>query len=329
MKTKIIIVCGGPSSEHDVSLMSTDSILEHIDRDKYDLSLLYITRDKKVTLLSAGNFSPIPKNATYLSFDEGVEKYLKSSDLVFLSALHGEFGEDGTIQKILEENHIPYTGSSSEISKLVMNKEKTAEKLKDIFDLSFPNNIATSQFNNLSDLSFPLFCKPNNLGSSVGAKIVHSAEELATYVKEFEEKYPHTTLLIQEYIKGLEISVGCLEKKSGEFVSLPPIEIIPQHSEYFDYDSKYIAGESLEITPPTHMSKKLSDKLSDLAVEIHKTLGCKLYSRSDFIIKDEKIYFLETNTLPGMTANSLLPKEAAAIGMNFTQLLDFLISNSL
>lgn len=328
MKKRIVIACGGPSSEHDVSIMSTNSILEHIDRNKYDIALLYITRDKKAALLPAENEVIIPENSDYISFEEGVEKYLKGI-LVFLGALHGEFGEDGQIQKILEENNIPYTGSPSEVSELVMNKEKTIEKVRIIPGLSFPNSSAIQQYSNTNNFTYPLFCKPNNLGSSVGAKIVHTKEELEVYLKDFKTKYPHTTPLIQEYVKGLEVSVGCLEKKDGEFIKLPPIEIIPQHSDYFDYDSKYIAGESLEITPPTHISKEISEKLSDLAVEVHKTLGCKLYSRSDFIIKNEKIYFLETNTLPGMTTNSLLPKEAQAVGMDFTKLLDFLISNSL
>lgn len=320
MKKKVVILYGGPSSERDVSFMSAKSVDQHIDKQKYNVSSVHIGKDLSIRC------NP---EKEYYTFDEGLAKYVKPADLAFLGALHGEFGEDGQIQKILENLDIPYTGSSSSVSNLVMNKEKTVEKLRDSTSLTFPKSIATQEFSNLPQYTYPLFCKPNNLGSSVGAKIVHTKEELEVYLKDFKTKYPHTTPLIQEYVKGLEVSVGCLEKKDGEFIKLPPIEIIPQHSDYFDYDSKYIAGESLEITPPTHISKEISEKLSDLAVEIHKTLGCKLYSRSDFIIKNERIYFLETNALPGMTANSLLPKEAQAVGMDFTKLLDFLISNSL
>jgi D-alanine-D-alanine ligase len=136
-------------------------------------------------------------------------------------------------------------------------------------------------------------------------------------------------VLLQEYIKGLEISVGCLEKTDGEFIKLPPIEIIPTHSEYFDYESKYIAGASLEITPPEHISKELAETISRFAMVVHKLLGCTVYSRTDIIVKDDEIYFLETNTLPGMTANSLLPKEAAAVNIEFRQLITFLIENSI
>jgi D-alanine-D-alanine ligase len=329
MKKKVIIACGGPSSEHDVSIMSTNSILEHIDREKYDISLLYITRDKKVALLPAGKSFNLPEHITYISFEDGVKKYLKGVDLVFLGALHGEFGEDGQMQSILEKNNIKYTGSTSKVSELVMNKEKTIEKVKVIPNILFPETTIVYPETQLPRLTFPLFCKPNNLGSSVGAKVIHTKEELDTHLQGLWKSYPDMEVLLQEYIKGLEISIGCLEKTDGEFIKLPPIEIIPTHSEYFDYDSKYIAGESLEITPPEHISKELAETISRFAMVVHKLLGCTVYSRTDIMVKDDEIYFLETNTLPGMTANSLLPKEAAAIGMDFTALLDFLISNSL
>jgi D-alanine-D-alanine ligase len=326
---KIIIACGGPSSEHDVSIMSTNSILEHIDRSKYEVSLFYITKDKKVTLLPAEKSFTLPESATYISFEEGVEKYLKHADLVFLGALHGEFGEDGQIQKILENNNITYTGSSSKVSELVMNKEKTIEKVKVIPNILFPETIIVYPKTQIPALTFPLFCKPNSLGSSVGAKVIHTQEELDNHLKYLWKSYPNMEVLLQEYIKGLEISVGCLEKTDGEFIKLPPIEIIPTHSEYFDYESKYIAGASLEITPPEHISKELAETISRFAMVVHKLLGCTVYSRTDIIVKDDEIYFLETNTLPGMTANSLLPKEAAAVNIEFRQLITFLIENSI
>lgn len=329
MKRKIILACGGPSSEHDISIMSTNSILEHIDRSKYEVSLFYITKDKKVALLPAEKSFTIPDNQTYISLEDGVEKYLKDCDLVFLGALHGEFGEDGQIQKILEHNNIKYTGSNSQVSELVMNKEKTIEKVKVIPNILFPETVIVYPETKIPTLTYPLFCKPNSLGSSVGAKVIHTQEELDNHLKNLWKLYLNMEVLLQEYIKGLEISVGCLEKTNGEFIKLPPIEIIPTHSEYFDYDSKYIAGESLEITPPEHISNELAETISRFAMVVHKLLGCTVYSRTDIIVKDDDIYFLETNTLPGMTANSLLPKEAKAIGMNFTELLDFLISNSL
>jgi D-alanine-D-alanine ligase len=126
----------------------------------------------------------------------------------------------------------------------------------------------------------------------------------------------------------MELSCGCLEDISGNIRNLPAIEIIPQTSDFFDYNAKYTIGASIEITPPEHISKEIADKISILTGEIHKVLGCRLYSRSDFFVKGKDIYYIETNTLPGMTSTSLLPQEAKADGIGFTELLDFLIENS-
>jgi D-alanine-D-alanine ligase len=134
---------------------------------------------------------------------------------------------------------------------------------------------------------------------------------------------------VQEAIlNSLEVSCGCLQKKDGSFIDIPPIEIIPQINSFFDYDSKYTKGGSMEITPPKSIDKKMSDKIIRLAQEIHKELGCRLYSRSDFLVKDGKVYFLELNTLPGMTSTSLIPQECNAIGMSYTDLVTFLIENT-
>ena len=127
---------------------------------------------------------------------------------------------------------------------------------------------------------------------------------------------------------SIEIQCGTLQKKNGDFIALPPIEIVPKKNVFFDYDSKYLNGGATEITPPISIDKSLSDKISQLSIDIHKLLMLKTYSRTDFLIKNGKIYFLETNTLPGMTATSLLPQEANSIGISYPQLLDFIISNS-
>ena len=135
--------------------------------------------------------------------------------------------------------------------------------------------------------------------------------------------------VVQDLIEqDIELSCGCLEKKNGEFIKLPPIEIIPQSSSFFDYKAKYSEGGSIEITPPEHISQDISETISQLAIDIHKLLGCTVYSRSDFLIKGNSIYYLETNTLPGMTSTSLLPQEASTVGISFTELIDFLIKNS-
>jgi D-alanine-D-alanine ligase len=138
-----------------------------------------------------------------------------------------------------------------------------------------------------------------------------------------------TYFIIQPLIESdIEVSCGCLEKKNGEVVKLPAIEIIPQSSTFFDYKAKYVKGGSKEITPPEHISEDMADRISQLAVDIHRVLGCSVYSRSDFLIKGNDIFYLETNTLPGMTNTSLLPQEAEAGGISFSKLIDFLVENS-
>jgi D-alanine-D-alanine ligase len=176
----------------------------------------------------------------------------------------------------------------------------------------------------------PICIKPNALGSSIGVFLIKDRETLDNAKDKLEEDFDENeSFLIQELIvEGLEVSCGCLEKKNGEFIKLPPIEIIPQNSSFFDYKAKYTKGASIETTPPTQINNSMSERISDLAVEIHSILGCSLYSRSDFLIKGDDIYYLETNTLPGMTNTSLLPQECKAAGIRFSELIDFLIENS-
>jgi D-alanine-D-alanine ligase len=172
--------------------------------------------------------------------------------------------------------------------------------------------------------------KPNAKGSSIGVYLIKSEKDLKKALNELKNSFsPNTLFIIQPLISpAIEVSCGCLEKENGDFVELPPIEIIPKSSDFFDYKAKYTKNASIEITPPENISKEISERVSKLAVEIHKVLGCKVYSRSDFLIQDGDIYFLETNTLPGMTSTSLLPQEALAAGISFTELLDFFIENS-
>jgi D-alanine-D-alanine ligase len=177
--------------------------------------------------------------------------------------------------------------------------------------------------------TFPVVLKPNSLGSSVGISICTSYGELCAHIEKLHEDFPEEALLITEYVSGgVEISCGCLQKKDGSFIKLPPIEIVPQGHEFFDYASKYDVGGAKEIVPPVSVSKEMSARISHLACLIHEKLGCSTYSRTDFIVKNDTIYFLETNTLPGFTQTSLLPQETAAIGMNLEETLSFILDNS-
>ena len=329
MVQKVAIFCGGPSSEHEVSILSARKIYEFIDKEKYDIYFFFISKDLKVTLEAATSNFPF-KMVEGTSLKDGLQKIKDKNMFALLAGIHGEFAEDGKLQAILEENMIPYSGSNSQVSDLCMDKFKRKNKTKKL-GIGLPKTVALTfpkDINKKIDIAFPVIVKPNNLGSSVGVSVVENKEQLQKTFKELINLLNASKVLVQELIHGIELSCGCLEKKDGDFIKLPPIEIHPKHGELFDYKSKYVPGESNDVTPPKNISKMLSDEISDIAVDIHKALGCKTYSRSDFLVKDNNIYYLETNTLPGMTSTSLLPLEAQAIDISFTQLLDFIITNS-
>jgi D-alanine-D-alanine ligase len=326
---KICIMYGGPSSEHDVSISTTKAVLDNIDVNKYELSLLYIDKDLKTSLKKYSSTFKFDSK-TNSNFWLDIEK-LKEFDLCFL-AMHGEFGEDGTVQSILEANKIAYTGSDSYSSGLCMDKYRSSILVNSKLGISIPGTVLTkiSEIKGMDNLRYPLLLKPNKLGSSVGLFFVESEKDLTKVLdrdlKVFkkEEEY-----LIQEpVLDSLEISCGVLEKNDSTFIPLPPIEIHPKSSSFFDYESKYQKNGVLEITPPSSISKSLSKKLSNISEDIHRLLGCRLYSRSDFLIKDGEIYYLETNTLSGLTETSLLPKECSAVNITYERLIDFLIKNS-
>jgi D-alanine-D-alanine ligase len=326
-KKKIAIVCGGPSSEFEVSLNSADSILSNIDKEKYIPYVFYISRNGKALHYKAKDCIDIVEEEDLNDLFTEVEK-LKNMYMNIL-ALHGEFGEDGVFQSILQFLEIPFTGCRSSASALCMDKYRTGLIVDKEIDVKVPE----TEIIKLKDLiteyqySKDVCIKPNAKGSSVGVYLIRSKEDLNEAILQLADK--DTDFIIQPLIESdIEVSCGCLEKKDGEFVKLPAIEIIPQSSTFFDYKAKYVKDASREITPPEHISEDISKRLSQLAVDIHKVLGCSVYSRSDFLIKGDDIYYLETNTLPGMTNTSLLPQECKAASISFSELIDFLIENS-
>ncbi len=341
MKTKIALICGGPSSEHEVSLWSTSAILKNISPEKYEVFVFYIDRHLNTCFFSvvSGSELKIPQDRNlYLPFLEGIEKNLKTVDKAALMGIHGEFVEDGRLQNILDFFGVKYTGSGMASSVLAMDKYSSTNLAEKVLGVKLPKAIIFNPQNSFLDFSarggsafgrgFPVVLKPNDAGSSVGVKILKTQEELKTEIEKLKIDSKFDYWLLQEYIAGaIELSCGCLQKANKEMLKLPPIEIIPHRADFFDYDSKYQVGGSREITPPESVSKKLADKVSELSCRIHQVLRCKTYSRSDFLVKGSDIYYLETNTLPGMTQTSLLPQEAKAAGISFSELIDFIIEN--
>ncbi len=293
---KIGVLMGGPSSEREVSLKSGKAVLETLKKSKLEAVGIDIITD---------------------DFKENI-KLINSFDIncAFL-ALHGRFGEDGTIQEILEELKLPYTGSGVLASSLAMDKV-ASRKIFELNNLRVPRyeviekqTFKTHKVMN-KDLKMPLVIKPVTHGSSIGLSIINKEEDFTKAMElafEFDKR-----VVIEEYIKGRELTVGILNESA-----LPVIEIIPK-KEFFDFEAKYQAGMT-EYVVPAYLDINTAHRVQEAALSAHKLLGCFGCSRVDIILSEDNLAFvLEINTIPGMTATSLLPKAAKSVGIEFDQL---------
>ena len=289
---RVAVILGGASFERDVSLKTGKAVVEACKNNNYDVQALTIDRDYK-------KFLPL----------------FKKVDIVF-NALHGTLGEDGTIQKWLEKNNIQFTGSDSISSSLCMNK-KECKKILKLNNFLTPDWIELDQVTRLSDNFMPCIVKPNAQGSTFGLTYVERSKDLNKAILN-SQKFDKSTL-IEKYIEGKEITVGIVENNV-----LPIVEIFPR-SKIYDYDCKYTPGMT-KYKCPADISDQLSIKIANDSIKIFNLLGCSGYGRIDFIIdKNDNYYFLELNTLPGMTSTSLLPIAAKAFGISFNELVKKII----
>lgn len=297
---KIGVIMGGVSSEREISLKSGNEVIKYLNKDRYD-EVIPIIIDAKIDV---------------------IEK-TKDIDFAFI-ALHGRFGEDGTIQGALETLDIPYSGCNVLTSAICMNKGLTKRIVESIGVNTAPwvtvKSIDEIDYGQIEEIGYPVFIKPNNGGSSVATFCVKSESNVEEAVIE-GLKYD-TEVIIEKYIEGEEITSFVL---NGDV--FPTILIEANKGEFFDYASKYDDGGANEsiIT----LENELQDKGNKISKKIWDVLGCKSYVRIDMIVSDGEPYFLEINTLPGMTKASLIPKSAEAVGMSFTELLDRIIEYSL
>ncbi|GKS13404.1 D-alanine--D-alanine ligase [Paenibacillus chitinolyticus] len=298
---KIGVIMGGISSEREVSLQTGQEMIRHLDRSRYEVVPIVI--DRRADLIAQAQQAGI--------------------DLALL-ALHGQYGEDGTVQGALETLGIPYTGSGVLASSLCMNKQLSKRLLKTV-GVHTPEGLCWQGMDDyepqaVKQLGYPVIVKPNMGGSSIGIQLVHNEKELLTAVQKagsFDQ-----AILIEPYIKGTELTCSIVDDEV-----LPIIGIRSAHSEWFDYKAKYEPGGAeekvIQLPPATRQ------RVREAALASYRLLQCKVYARVDMILREDVPYVLEVNTLPGMTENSLLPKSAAASGMTFTQLLDRIIASSL
>lgn len=317
-KLRVAVLRGGPSNEYDVSLKTGASVLKHLDRDAYEPLDVFIDKD------AAWHVDGVATNPLDLRHHADVA----------WNALHGAYGEDGEVQRLLESTGLPYTGSGVVASAMAMHKTKA----KEVFvrhglsvapgvevELSIINNADINDI--FRSLPPPYVVKPVSGGSSVGISIAHSIVELHDALMRAGEE--SSNVLIESLVRGREATCGIIDGFRGErHYALMPIEIIPpQGSSFFDYDAKY-SGESREICPG-RFSREETRAIQDASRTAHQALGARHYSRSDFIVTPKgKVYILETNTLPDLTEESLVPKALAAAGCSLGEFLDHVIGRA-
>jgi D-alanine-D-alanine ligase len=310
MTEKIILalLSGGESPEREVSLKSGDQVYAALDKRKYEV----IRYDPKTDL------QRLVKDAEKLD--------------VALIILHGPYGEDGTIQGLLDLLHLPYQGSGVLGSAVAMNKI-ISKRLYSEAGIPTPGSIALKKGDPIEaesvfrHLGSPVVIKPACCGSSVGMSIVETSSTLRHGI---ENAWLHDdAVMIEEYIDGVELTVGVLGNNALE--PLPVIEIIPDKNHvFFDFEAKYTSGITQEICP-ARIRPTLTRKAQDLGLAAHRALGCRGYSRTDMILRkgSNEIFVLESNTIPGMTETSLLPLAAKTAGISFSELLDRLVELAL
>lgn len=340
-KIKVAVLMGGKTPEHEISLVSGREVIRNLSSKKFDVLPVVISRDgKKWQLVSSqkllGLPDPLTLKDTGRNLIPAAEKEIggikqiseKGVDVVFI-AMHGPFGEDGTVQGMLDLAGMSYTGPGVLASALGMDKIMFRKVLRSE-GIPFPKFVVIERVDSLTKVAGalkkpPYFVKPYNQGSSVGASIVRNKEDLEESLErafEYSDK-----VLVDEYVKGMEVTCGVIGNDDPR--ALPLIEIVPLKGEFFNYESKYTESGAEEIVP-ARISKRLAAKVQKMALQVYKTLGCRGFSRVDFILRDDKVpLVLEINTIPGLTPISLLPKAAKAAGYSYPSLLEKIIQYAL
>lgn len=298
---KVGVLLGGMSSEREISLRSGKAIAEGLRKKGYDV--------------------------VEIDVDSNLHEKLRKEKIeVAFIALHGKYGEDGAIQGLLEIMKIPYTGSGVLASSVAMDKILTKRILQErgfltpAFAFFDAEKEKAEHFAKNFVLSYPVIVKPSREGSTIGIVRVKSSDELLPALQE-AAKYD-ARVLVEEFVRGQEVTVGVI---NGE--PLPLIEVVPK-SGFYDFQSKYTKGAT-EYILPARLPEKLSREIQEATLEIYRELGCEGCARADFIVDDHgRFFFLEINTIPGMTETSLIPKAAVHVGLSFENLVDKLLDSS-
>lgn len=340
-KTRVAVLMGGASAERDVSLATGRQVLQALDPEKYeafpvDTSFLGSAEPRA----GEGEGVQLPDALREAAADpilktgpKDLNELIARQPDVAVICLHGRFGEDGTIQGLLELLGIPYTGSGVLASALAMDKVMS-KKFFQMEGIPTPPSLTlrgreeaaaylAAFRDGTAEIGCPAVVKPSHQGSTIGITIVHDPAEMPAAIETalgFD-----SDVLVEKFIQGTELTGAVLGNENPE--CLPLVEIVPD-SGFYDYFSKYQAGATAEIVP-ARISEENTRKAQELSVRAHQALGCRGFSRSDLILADDGLWVLEVNTIPGMTPTSLLPQAAQAAGIAFPQLLDRMIDLAL
>lgn len=321
MKKNIAIFAGGNSGEYEISLKSGKVIERNIDKTHFNTWFIHVKGRSWTYQLENGPLVEIDKNDCSLTLPEGKIIF----DAIFI-AIHGTPGENGILQGYFELMNIPYTSSDVLTSALTFNKSFCNRVVKTHGVQVSPSvhlyaNEAYSEKEIVNTTGLPCFVKPCNSGSSVGMSKVNSLEELKPAI---DLAFQHDDqILIEHFIKGREITCGVFKSK-GELVTLPITEIVSK-KEFFDYEAKYTTGMAEEITPAP-INEETATKCRDTSAFLYGRLNCKGVVRFDYIFNDDGLFFLEVNTIPGQSENSIVPQQARCMGISITDLYTLLLN---
>ena len=322
MKKNIALVTGGDSGESVISIQSAKIIKENIDREKFNVFTILLKGSFWKFIADDLTESDVDKNDFSIISDNKKIKF----DAVFI-AIHGTPGEDGKLQGYLDMLGMPYTFSGVISSSLTFNKNFCQSLAKEYGAITarsvlVKKNIKYNIDEILSKTGLPCFVKPNNGGSSIGMSKVKEKEDIEKAIQ--IALHEDNEVQIEEFIEGTEVTCGILQKKD-ELIALPLTEIVSKH-EFFDYKSKYDASLAEEIIP-ARVPEEVHKKCKELSLYLFRKFNCRGVARFDYIVKNGTPYFLEVNTIPGLSAASIVPKQAQAMGIPLKEFFTILIEN--
>jgi D-alanine-D-alanine ligase len=327
MKRKIALVTGGFTGESVVSFKSADFVESQLDKSKYDVFKIVVLKDSWYYLDASSSQHPVDKN----DFSIHINNEKINFDVAFIM-LHGSPGEDGKLQGYFDLIGLPYTSCDALTSSLTMNKGYSKAIVDGISGLNIARSIQLFENTELSEkkvlnnLVLPLFIKPNNGGSSIGMSKVKSDSELKDALnKAFNEDQQ---VLVEEFVEGREFSIGVYKNENGIQV-LPATEVIPTN-DFFDFEAKYTPGATEEITPG-RMTEEEKSRVERIVTDVYLKLNCKGMVRIDYFLQKDtsNFYFIEINTIPGQTAQSFIPQQVRAAGLNISEFYGNLVEMAL